>query len=348
MSLLLTVLLASPDAHAANLMGKWATSTLTLNINPWMTILFPDSVTAMNDVVSDIYHNPSNFYWAVQYDDDTTISPSNGENETSLVANMKSYCGFQADGCMVGVWDSTGVYLQEADVYINSGATWTYGDTRSASWAYSGASRPFKTAFLHELGHAAGLNHTATVYNIMGQDYTHVYVNGNNAYEYLGEDATTGLRNNYGTYGGEDIGVVHWKYSSNDGTYSLHARTTVTSSTGAALATTTSGTETVYKVKRGDTIRFEYTLENNGSNQKIPTLNFYLSTDSTITTADTSLTSTSLSVTPDTPLTTSTSVTISSRQATGTYYLGVLADAANSISEIDENNNYTWTMIQVQ
>lgn len=170
MQLLLSLILVSTPSHAASFAAKWANPSVTLNINPWMAILYPDSVTAMNDVASDVHGNASNFYWATQYDDDVTTAVANGENETSLLANIQLYCGVNKDHCMAAVYDSTGKWLQETDVLLNSVTAWSYTDLRSTSYAYGGNYTPIKTGFLHELARAAGLNTNSAVYNLLGTD----------------------------------------------------------------------------------------------------------------------------------------------------------------------------------
>lgn len=342
------LLLASSSASAASISSHWAGSSVTMNMNPWMAILAQSAATAMQDVASDVYANPSNFYWTMQFDDDVNYISDNGESETTLTNSTSLLCGTGSDGCCYTWLDSSATYIDEADVYMNSMTAWTYSDARADSWAYGGGYRPFKSTFLHEIGHAAGLGHVNSTYNIMGIDFTHVYVDSTNAYEYLGEDATYGLRSAYGTYGGEDVGITHWKFSYAGAEYSAHARTGITSSTGAALSTTTSGTETVYKVSKGQQVRFEVTLENNGSSTKTYAYKTFVSTDSNITTADTQLSSSSLGLTPNTVSTTYFTVTIPSTLTSGqTYYLGAVMDPSNSVAEINESNNAAWTMIRV-
>ena len=53
----------------------------------------------------------------------------------------------------------------------------------------------------HELGHALGLQHENRLYNIMGDDFSHTYANGNLLISGRGEDASEGLVRIYGAAG---------------------------------------------------------------------------------------------------------------------------------------------------
>ena len=46
-----------------------------------------------------------------------------------------------------------------------------------------------QTTGAHEFGHGLGLLHVNTEYNIMGNDFEHIHVNGSTATAYTGEDA---------------------------------------------------------------------------------------------------------------------------------------------------------------
>lgn len=94
-------------------------------------------------------------------------------------------------------------------------------------------------------------------------------------------------------------------------------------------------------VVRGNSVTFSYDVDNLGvGNAGSSTTGIYLSTDSTITTADTFLTSDAVaSILAGSYSSESLSVTIPGTLASGTYYLGAIADYSNAISESNESNN---------
>jgi hypothetical protein len=94
-------------------------------------------------------------------------------------------------------------------------------------------------------------------------------------------------------------------------------------------------------VNRGSTVTIQYTFMNIGSANSGPfNIGFYLSTDENITTSDRLLGSNSgASASAGASLTTSRTLTIPSTVAAGTYYLGVLLDKDNTVTEWSDSNN---------
>lgn len=95
-----------------------------------------------------------------------------------------------------------------------------------------------------------------------------------------------------------------------------------------------------YSVTKGSPIQAEITIENNGSVAQSNYVKFYMSTDRTISTSDTLVSTTYMYVSPDSPLTTVYATSIPSTLTSGgTYYLGAIIDPNSTLSEVNENNN---------
>ncbi|GDX78717.1 hypothetical protein LBMAG42_05280 [Deltaproteobacteria bacterium] len=328
----------APVASAYNIgTAKWASSPKLL--------IYPSDVTdnakewaVLQSVATRLQQNSSTIGFSVGVDDADGVWTSNGENEILYTDSATWLCG--SDACC---WTSaTTTQIVEADVFFNNVDMWETSYAKTDSWAYGGMKRPMAATAMHEFGHALGLGHVSNLYNIMGGDHTFLNTNGNTYSVRLGEDASSGLRALYGstTGGYEDVTVSHFMYDSFSGEYSTHKRVPVYDSSGGVAANAGTALEPVYKLTKGGRFYFVATLENNGAKSQSPGLRVYLSTDSTITTADTLLTSTSLTLTPDSPYAYVYTGTLSSSLTSGaTYYLGVVLDPTNAIAEVDENNN---------
>ena len=204
---------------------------------------------------------------------------------------------------------------------------------------------------MHEFGHAGGLGHTANTYSIMGSDWTHIHANGTTATAYLGEDASQGVVVLYGlwTAGPEDLGVTHWRWIGSSGGYSTHARTRILSSAGVELAKVcASCAEPVYRVSKGQVVQLELNYENLGKNSQTRNVGYYVSTNDTISTTDTFLGSTSMTLSRDTVLTFRRTLTVPTTLTSGVnYWLGAIIDYNGALGELYENNNATYVGIRV-
>lgn len=99
----------------------------------------------------------------------------------------------------------------------------------------------------------------------------------------------------------------------------------------------------------GDPFSVTFTIANQGSaaSTLIPN-EIRLSTDATITTSDPLLGNSNMSsISAGATRTNSASVTMPPATAPGTYYLGIITDAGNANSELNENNNTGYTQITV-
>ncbi len=347
----LAVLLISSSASAYNIIQcdgndlQWTSSnTITLRAH---TGSFPVGSTyrsSLRSLINHLNNNPSNFTFDLQLDEND-VELGNGENETwytndpdeigsaPAVAKYWFYCG-------------SNPRLAEVDVLFDDDRTWTAGVSKGAMTPYGGSARPFKTTAAHEYGHYLGLAHVSSLYNVMGQDWDHIHANGSLAYGYFGEDASNGAVHlyNVGANKGEDVGVVHWRWTGNSGEYSRHGRTRVFDTNGSELWNVSIGGEPRYEVDNGQTIDVEFTYENNGvSYQPGIEIGFYLSTNDYITTHDRLLRTASINLARDTVWTTTHRVTLpSDLDPNQDYHIGVIVDHDDSIDESWERNNATY------
>jgi CARDB len=246
------------------------------------------------------------------------------------------------------------VHMDEVDIVFDYGTSpfiWTADTWKYSLIRYGGSGRALQTTGAHEFGHGLILNHVNTEYNIMGNDFEHIHVNGSTATAYPGEDAGDGAVFLYGLRPGpfEDLGVVHWKYSGASGEYSDHTRTVIYDTGGAILPQTTINTETGFLVTAGQTVQVEFTYENNGANAKDNVdVGYYLSTDDHISAADRLLNFTWISLTRGDVLTSTFTLTIPTDLAPGDYWIGAFIDDLSFIPENVEVNNATYIPIRVQ
>lgn len=328
---------------------KWPGSGFTFNANPagfdgqyafWRTS-FATALTRFNDT-------PVNLTVNVRLDNDTSVGVGNGESEiwwndagnSATGYNITSPCGTTIEGDIV--FHNTVSYDDSMDKKANF-------------WNYGGNSRTFESTALHEVGHTVGLAHENRYYNIMGTDYTHLHTTGENALRsYLGEDAVNGLIALYGGSNREDLSVAAWRHVGSSGAYSTHGRTrlfngngTVLNSSKVSSSCTRSHCELRYNVELGETIQYEMTLENNGRNSQSVALGYYISTNAAITTTDTLISTDNVTVTRNTPDTVRKTITIPNNLTPNTdYYLGVIIDNSDSVSEWTEKNNTSYMHIR--
>jgi matrixin len=251
-------------------------------------------------------------------------------------------------------WRS-GAQIVETDIVFDANWGFTPGTTKSDSRAYGGAFRTFRTVALHEMGHALGLCHNKYSYNIMGDDRTFVHANGNTLRPYQGASGIAGLMALYGFVPNShpDFSVSHWKYGGNDGEYSTHVRTKVyDASSNAALQAVACGAnnaEPCFKVSKGQTVRVEFTTENLSGVPQTVGVEYRLSTNDTISSADRLLGSGTISNLSgiDTgksfPLTIPTDLT-----SGGFYWIGTIVNPGNDPVESTTANNATYIGIYVQ
>jgi len=292
--------------------------------------------------------NPSPFYFYPQYGDGS-VSTNNSQSEVFFTTDSNFLGGAPAATLVA----SRGDEIVWTDIGFDAAFDWMSGDTATSSVGYGGNFRPFTSSAIHELGHALGLDHEDDEYNMMGTSYTHLSCNAGSLIFGPGEDASNGAVFLYGLYSEdfEDVGATHWKYLGRDGNgYSTHTRTVVKSSGGTTLAVH-AGTEDdpCYEVTSGQTVKVEFTLENNGKHTQSPLVGYYFSSNNNITTSDTLLTTRTPTIGRNSVYTTDYTVTLPNNLLSGhTYYLGIIMDKNDTLSEVREGNNATYVGIYVR
>jgi len=135
------------------------------------------------------------------------------------------------------------------------------------------------------------------------------------------------------------------KYLGVNSQYSNHQFTVIYTAAGVQVGANVAriAGQPSFNVVGGTTYRFEFTGENNGTTSTINT-NWaaYLSTNNVISTTDRLLSSGTWSLVRNTPATSTFNVTIPTGLARGTYFIGVLVDRNNALTETSETNNYAF------
>jgi hypothetical protein len=296
---------------------------------------------------------PGRFTFGVSWNE-KYMSRGNGQNEIwatdrNIFDGAPAFC-YRRARCV----GQTAKWL-EKDIVYDADLSWSNSTTRSAKRAYSSTgARDFRTATLHEQGHALGIYHENDTYNIMGTDETHVNANSNTLYHYAGEDAGNGEVFLYGQTQNSkknDVGVVHWEYSGSSGEYSTHNRTELyTASGGTWVSSPTFNGVEYYRVKAGNDYQVEFTFENNGYYAKNGVnVRWYMSKNNNITTNDTVLRTGTMNLARNVVYTAKHTITIPGSLSVGAVrWLGVIVDYNNTISEFTGNNNATYLQVPIR
>jgi hypothetical protein len=357
--LLLLVSLQSTAWHSRYVVDapiRWHSSTnmIGFRIQPSSFPVGSPFRSGLLAAMATLNQNPSLI--RVKADDDSEwVSVSNGVNEIWFTDNnlvtqgAPALCVAHFNPFAFGVWPMT-----EADVIFNSNSEpYTVSRNSWDTYAYNGPSRPLQTTALHELGHALGMQHENSVYNIMGQDWTHVNRFATMLIPSLGEDVNVGLMRLYGPNPSvrPDLTVTNFKYSGSNGEYSTHSRTelkaAITGETVTRVAdplNTTEPNQDLYWVKPGQLITVEFTFENDGRDS-ITSANAQLlfSTNRTITTADRPLLTQRIPMRIDRPLTRTFLIRVPAEAVPATHaYIGVIVDSDNAVAEAREINNTSY------
>ena len=106
--------------------------------------------------------------------------------------------------------------------------------------------------------------------------------------------------------------------------------------------------EPVYRVNRGQVVQLELNYENLGRSTQTRNVGYYVSTNDLISTTDTFLGSTSMTLSRDTVFTFKRTLTIPTNLVSGVnYWLGAIVDYTGALGELNESNNATYVGIRV-
>ena len=302
--------------------------------------------SALRAVVNRWNRNPSNLRYTITFGD-AAVALGNRESEVFWVSGLPEYVLAASF-----VWfNSTSCELVEADIAVEARWPYTASNLKADLVSYGGSQLPLQAVAMHEFGHAGGLGETAGTYSVMGDALTHLHANGTTARAYPGRDAAMGLTSIYGlwSFAQEDLGIAHWRWTGSQGAYSTHGRTRVFDCAGNKLPELVGTKQPVYRVNQGQCVRLELTYENLGKTTPLTAaVGYYLSTDCEISTADTLLATTSLSLRRGAMQTVLYTLNIPTYLSSGTRYcLGAVIDPYSVINELYDWNNASYVGIFV-
>lgn len=325
---------------------KWPFNFVTLRASQ---VGFPSGNpyrTALGTVATRFSNTPSKMNYFIQYDE-PLVGHDNGQSEVWWDSPPAITAPAYAN-----IWWNGSCQIVEGDVVFNNTVSYTTSTTKASLTPYGGSFRPFHTTAMHEFGHIQGLGHTNNVYSIMGQDWDHIHSNSATATGYPGEDAVAGSVAVYGLDPAlvQDLGISHWRWTGASGEYSTHARTRLFTTGNVELPKVAGTAEPVYQVNKGQQVKLELTYENMGATSPLTAkIGYYVSTNDTISTADTFLGEGAVTIYRNSPDTTNnTFLWIPSNLVSGqTYYLGGIIDYDGAVSEVYEANNATYLAIRI-
>lgn len=288
--------------------------------------------------------------------DTFNVSVGNGESEMWFTTDSLWLGGDNSpamahwrDICIWFFGISDGYYVNEGDVLIDPEQPWTLSELKRDDGAYGGTGRQFRTIVMHEVGHGLGFNHNNYNYNIMGDDFTHLHVNGPLARGYMGEDISAGMLAHYGPKPAwEDLSVSHWRYIGRNGEYSMHGKVDIIGA-GGVLPTRFIDGEDHFEVTPGQWLFPRFTYENTGINCHTRVLvGFYLSTNDSISTSDRRIGETRVNLCPRAPDTRTVFVRLPSDIPAGPLWLGTIVNDDRAVTgERSTANNATYIPLWV-
>ena len=351
-----TILAFEYDEHNGDPV-RWETDRVTFHASEVSFGYGEPFTDALETVLNRWNWNPSNFRFNLQLFD-PVVEVDNGQNEVWFAKGKKKTPPAE---CLAWVRrdkivEADVVFYTPSDILDDgSEIEFTSSMSKSQLTTYGGTFRPFKTTAMHEFGHALGLNHEREEYNIMGEDWTHIHVNGDTCKAYFGEDAADGAVFLYGRApnAGEDVSVSHFMYKGWKGEYSTHRYTKFynrdgTNAANELISTTLPSGEPEYEVYPGQVVQVQFTYENNGASTQTVDVGFYISDDNLIETSDDLIATKKVELSRDDVYTPTTTVVIPNDLVVGEqYYLGVIVDYTDSVAEFFEEDNAAHHAIKV-
>lgn len=307
-------------------------------------------------------HAPGGFTFHNTVFGDTSIGRNNSENEAWFSEDPELM--EDATGKALIRYSCATGNVKEVDIVFradpdknkedNVQRVWSFTDDKLTKSRYGGTGVSLTSVAVHEMGHALGVHHVNTEYNVMGDSTGHVHTNAQTIRPYAGEDAGAGEVFLYGPTANslkEDLSVSHWLYAGVDGEYSDHdlgrVLRIVADSTFVLNSSNFEG-ERRYEVFRGVAVNPEFTYENNGLNKQTLNVGYYISTNDLVTTKDRLIKSETLTLTPGNVAHRAPAVTIPSDLVVGqTYWLGVVIDTSGQLEEFSEANNGTRIPVRI-
>ena len=309
---------------------SWPTNESTMNIStismPLGTLSNTRIQSAMNEwnAVAG-----SNFTYNIAHYSENVINTANGRNEIAFVNMTSAELGvtyFRTDKT------ASSYKILETDIHmdVNPALDWYYYKFNGLN---IGERYNFELAVLHELGNALGLKEQ---YNISSTMHSSYFYGGSIGFHLDAEphaDDRLGIRTLYPDSSTErDLSVSRFS----------HGPLGISPVNYSPL----SFDGTSYTVQKGYEYDIGYTVENLGTQTENTSLQFYISTNTYISTADIQVGSKSLTIQPGTSVTGNNfdtvghPITIPSGLPSGTYYIGYIVDPYSLIPESTHSNNY--------
>lgn len=317
---------------------------------------WPDSpyTSSLKNAVAAWNLNPSNFTFNLTVGVPGPVAIGDGQNQIAFVDSSSIDPDARAQTFLQ--IDCDKAEIVEADVLFSVSEPWTPGTLKRPISVYGGDYVSFEGVAEHELGHVVGLLHEDRTLTIM-YTWAQFHTNGAYADTYPGEDASNGAVFLYGVRPGrpQDLGVSHFKFLADYGKLArtgvfdhkpttTHNWTEMMGLVDGFLSWRDFTSEVRFIVFNGQQIWPEFTYENNGSDTQQVRVGFYLSNDDFISTSDRRIGGTSVTLARDTVYTETFPVTLpSDLPEDRDYYLGVIIDDDNKVSEPSREGNAAYT-----